>query len=229
VQKTEQRVWEREQEVTRLKNELTSLKLELARVEDKRESWESASPVRDNNYSPLLRFDDMDAPRPGSSSSTTTSRLGMGSFDDMDVPLFRSRSPSLNRAMKNRAENEKVLQSRITSLTGTPPRVPSRPVGLNTSSEFELSTASEANPVYSTSALQRGLADKVLSPTHRHDNVFNTRQSQSDLSSRRNDRSFTRGNNSPQSQSLKGPFDEVPSRLGAPLSTSTFRTTKKAE
>jgi chromosome segregation ATPase len=228
VQRAEQRAWEREQEVTRLKNEVTSLKLELARLEDKRESWEGTSPEQDNNYSPLLRFDGMDMPRLGSSSSTTTSRLGMGSFDDIDMPRPRSRSPSLTRAMKNRAEHEKVLQSRITSLTGTPPRVPSRPVGLNTSSELGRRTSSEANPSTSSSGLQPGSADKVLSPTHRHDNVFNTRQSQSDLSSHRNDRSFLRGNVQ-LSQSVTYPFDKQPSMLDTDLSTTTYRTTKKAE
>ena len=229
VQKAEQRAWEREQENARLANELTSVRVELARYQQQRDGPENKSQNPEVSFMTAMEDEFTRSPLPGSiaaGSLSTHSRLGMGSFDNLEMPRSRSRSPSLSRAMQNRADHETALRHRISTLTGTPPRAPARAGNLPPSS-YNVPTLDTNSP-----GLHSQSSEKVLSPTTRHDNVFNTRQDRfggqysSDPNRRHSASSDTSSyakpsssdtfgfrRSSPPASSMRASYDKIPSLM----------------
>jgi hypothetical protein len=163
VQKAEQRAWEREQENGRLKSEITSLQLRLARTEFAHEHERQDLPL------------DGKTPR---DSSFLTAKEDFRSPDHVDVgsphkveakelnrsPLLSARlSPSLDRAVRQMAEQEFNLRKRICSLTGSPAQPTGRPPRLL--SPLDTSQPRASPPV----AL-------ALTPTSRHEQLANQRR-----------------------------------------------------
>jgi hypothetical protein len=95
VHKAEQRVWEHEEELTKLKAENTWLKLQLQRAELASEG---------ENRSPL-------------DSSFHSARQTLQSENSRS-----HNSPGIDRAKKQKLAQENMLRSRVSSITGTPPR-----------------------------------------------------------------------------------------------------------
>lgn len=163
VQKAEQRAWEREHEVSSLQSEITSLKLALARREyaneppsERRRGNDHRSP----NLSFLTANEELrSSPQLFASSSLSNDR-GVSKSRDLDNLSTASRSPSIDRAMKHKLEQENLLRTRISSLSSTPPRVPRSPA-LYLDGDGARKVRSE---------------ERVLSPTRKHENSANTRR-----------------------------------------------------
>jgi chromosome segregation ATPase len=138
VHKAEKRAWECEEEISRLKAENTSLKLRLERKEIP--SGDAESPGAANeNHSPIESS--FHSARTMLSSSQTKP-------DSPGLPTARS-SPSIDRAKKHKMEQETILRSRFSSITGTPPRVGAQ--NASGASEFPLSSALSQKQRHSSS------------------------------------------------------------------------------
>ena len=175
TRKAEKLAWEKEDEMKRLKEEMTSLKLQLARAEYAREEALDAQRAESKTAEDLSFFsanEDSKSPLVSTENARPSTPARENSFDRDRTPRASSRSPSLDRAMKQRDEHEMALRNRLSSLrSGTPPRVPANIHSTMRSPENRLVPPSN---------------QKVLSPTRKHEQDANQQPSQS-----RRRRSFT--------------------------------------
>ena len=129
VDRAEKRTWEREQEMQGLKTEMTTLKLELERLHmNKGTDSTTASLSSFNTGSSVMvgagaRTPPHTPPRGNSyttdgSSNVTPPRAFQGS----SRKLRSTRSPTIDRALREKEQHENMLRQQISSLRRTPPR-----------------------------------------------------------------------------------------------------------
>ena len=157
VERAETKTWEREQEMDQLQSQLTSLKLELERVRMNQQGnddneYRAHTPTRSSATSFSSSSRSRTPPRPPQSSSSSSSSSiaqqsypntpprpgGVGSalstlpttpLQDSNRKLQATRSPSIDRALREKEQHENMLRQKISSLRRTPTKlIPFRPI-----------------------------------------------------------------------------------------------------
>ncbi|KAL7559382.1 hypothetical protein ACA910_008006 [Epithemia clementina (nom. ined.)] len=130
VERAEKRTWEREQEVAQLKSQMTSLKLELERIHMNNGADSTTASLSSFNTGSSLAHGGVRSPPQTPPRNPSLSTIASANSPSTPPPPYQSsnrklratRSPNIDRALREKEQHENLLRQQISSLRRTPTR-----------------------------------------------------------------------------------------------------------